>query len=172
MTLMELMTVVLIIAILSVLFYPLVGWYQARAKRIVCAENLKGLFVSTTTYLNANSGIWPQIPMNSKEPQVYARSWHEILSPYGIGWQNLICPAVQAKVGNPDFTQPKLNRFDYVATRFDSKPWTARKWDHQPWFAERQDMHGKGNLLILTNGTLVDLEEARRIGQGSQPPLP
>jgi prepilin-type N-terminal cleavage/methylation domain-containing protein len=170
MTLLELMTVLVIISILAVLLYPVVGWYQQRARRIACLENLKGLYTGTAAYLGANGGIWPQIRWNSTEPQVYARAWHDILQPFGLTWNNFICPSVQIKVGNPDYVQRKFNRMDYIPSMFDDKPWTAKKWERQPWFSERQNMHGNGQLLILANGSMLDLNEARKIGQQPQAP--
>jgi prepilin-type N-terminal cleavage/methylation domain-containing protein len=169
MTLLELMTVIVIVSILAVLFYPIVGWYQARARRVACGENLKGLYACTATYLTSNGGVWPQIKWDSKDQQTYAREWYNILKPYGLSWSNLICPAVQSKVGNPDFNQAKWNRMDYMAMPFDDKAWTARKWEYQPWFTERQDIHGRGPLLILTNGTLTDTTDVRKLG-GNRPP--
>lgn len=164
-TLMELMTVVVIICIMAVLLYPAFTWYQERARKVVCSENLKGLYTSTASYLNANNGVWPQIPFSSKEAQNYARSWHDLLQPYGMAWSNFICPSFQIKSGKPDFTQKKYHRSDYMAMPFDDKQWTARKWDRQPWFTERQDMHGGGNLLVLANGTIIDLNDAKRLEQ-------
>lgn len=161
-TLLELMTVIAIIAILALLLLPAVGWYQLRARRIACGENLKGLYVATTAHLNSNGGVWPQIKWVTGEEQRYAREWFEVLSPYGIAWKNLACPGVQAKMNNPDTSVFKSNRMDYTTTPFPEQAWIARKWPRQPWFAERQDVHS-GNLFILANGSLMDITEARKI---------
>jgi prepilin-type N-terminal cleavage/methylation domain-containing protein len=168
MTLMELMTVIVIISILAVLLYPTIGWYQERARRTACAENLKGLFAATTGYLTSNGGVWPQIPWSSKDAQAYAEGWYDILKPFGLSRSAFICLSAQRKAGNPDYNQKKFHRTDYIAMFFDDKPWTARKWDRQPWWTERQDMHGRGQLMVLANGLLIDLSEARRLGQQPQ----
>jgi prepilin-type N-terminal cleavage/methylation domain-containing protein len=169
-TLLELCTVIIIIGILAVLLYPVMGWYGERARRLSCTQNLKGLYTATSAYLNANNGVWPQIRLDAQHSQEYARSWFDTLHPYGLAWVNFICPSVQKKSGNPDYNNPRFNRTDYAAMVFDDKPWTARKWPHQPWFNERQSMHGNGQLLILTDGTLIDLAEARRLGAQPQNP--
>jgi len=169
-TILELVTVLIIICILAVLLYPVVGWYSERARRLSCTQNLKGLYAATSSYLNSNSGVWPQIKFNSQQPQDYARGWYDVLHPYGLAWVNLICPSVQKKGGNPDYTIPRFNRTDYAAMVFDDKPWTARRWPYQPWFNERQSVHGGGQLLILTNGSIIDLVEARKLGAQPQNP--
>ena len=169
-TILEVATALIVIGILAVLLYPAMGWYTERARRVACSQNLKGLYSATSNYLNSNLGVWPQIQWKSSDQQEYARSWYEALHPYGLGWANFICPSVQKKSGNPDYNQPRFNRTDYAAMIFDNKPWTARKWPHHPWFNERQSVHGSGQLLILTDGSLIDLNEARKMGTQPQNP--
>jgi prepilin-type N-terminal cleavage/methylation domain-containing protein len=169
-TLLELCTVIIIICILAVLLYPVMGWYSERARRLSCTQNLKGLYASTSAYLNSNNGVWPQVKWNSQQPGDYARAWYEVLHPYGMAWVNFICPSVQKKGGNPDYNNPRYNRTDYAAMVFDDKPWTARKWSQTPWFVERQSMHGSGQLFILTDGSIIDLNEAAKLGTQPQNP--
>lgn len=168
MTLMELLTVIVIVGILAVLLYPTVGWYQKRARRVACSENLKGLYSATTAYLTSNEGVWPQIKFNSKEGDTYADSWYQILRPFGMSRGAFICPSCQLKGHNPDYNNPKFYRTDYIAMPFDDKPWTARKWSRQPWWTERQDVHGSGQLMVLADGSLIDLRQAARLGQEPQ----
>src|SRR4051812_21956810 len=106
-TLLEIMTVIVVIGILAVLLYPAFGWYSERSRRVACTQNLKGFYAATSSYLNSSDGVWPQIPWNSSDPQTYARSWYEVLHPYGMAWINFICPSVQRKIGNPDYNQPR-----------------------------------------------------------------
>lgn len=169
-TLLELCTVLIVICILAVLLYPAMAWYGERARRLACTQNLKGLYSATSTYINANEGRWPQIKLNAQQPQDYARAWYEILHPYGLAWVNFICPSVQKKSGNPDYNNPKYHRTDYAAMVFDDKPWTCKKWPKTPWFVERQSMHGSGQIFILTDGTIIDLNEARKMGTQPQNP--
>ncbi len=166
-TLLELLTVILIIGILAALLLPSIGWYRARAYRIGCVQNLKSLYVATTNYLASNGGVWPQIPLAKDQSVKYAEAWEEALRPHGITWQNFACPMVQTRVGNPDVSQPKSHRTDYIAMPFSATPNVAMKWPLQPWFAERQDAHGSGGLIILTNSQIIDLKEAAKMA--SQP---
>jgi hypothetical protein len=41
---------------------------------------------------------------------------------------------------------------------FDSKPFSPSKYPSQPWFAERGNVHGTGNLVVLGNGSVTDLQ--------------
>lgn len=168
-TLLELMIVLVIIAILAILLFPAVLSFQEKSRRLACMENLKGLFTSTSAYLTSNDGVWPQIKWDSKDDREYTKKWYEALSPYGAGRPNFICPSVQSRLKNPNFEKEKFWRTDYISAFFDNKPWTATRWSTQPWFAERQDMHS-GNLMVMANGSLIDIHEARRRSIGTQNP--
>ena len=37
---------------------------------------------------------------------------------------------------------------------FDDKPTTPHKWPRQPWFIETANVHGNGNLIIFTDGSV------------------
>ena len=161
------MVVIVIISILAVLTYPAVQWYREHAQKIACQENLKGLYVAASGYVNSNGDRWPQIKFDVTKQQEYAEQWMEVLSPFGIGWNNFICPVVQAGLKNPNYLEPSNHRIDYICGIFDDKPGNCRKWPKQPWFVERQDSHGTGNLMILTDGSMLDLNQARELG--SQP---
>jgi prepilin-type N-terminal cleavage/methylation domain-containing protein len=167
-TLLEMMTVLVIILILAVLFLPVFGKYQDNARRAVCVARLKGLYVATTGFLGNNEGKWPRIIPNMSDDVAFAKQWYEVLSPHGLGWQDLVCPSVQRRLGNPNVSDPRLHRMDYISTFFDARPGTPTKWANQPWFLERQDMHG-GQLVILASGAVVDIREARRLGAQPQP---
>ena len=167
-TLLELLAVLAIIAILAVLLFPAFNWYRERAQKIACQENLKSLYVATSAFVNSNGDCWPQIKYDSTRQQKYAEDWMEVLSPFGIGWSNLICPVVQGKLQNPNFLAPDNHRIDYIGGIFSDKPGNCRKWPKQPWFVERQDSHGSGNLMILADGSLLDLSQAKELGRQPQ----
>jgi hypothetical protein len=80
------------------------------------------------------------------------------LKPFGADQKTWICPTVQNLLGNPDLSDPANLRVDYAATTFDDKPITPHQWPKQPWFAEVGDVHGNGNLIIFTDGTISDLK--------------
>lgn len=162
-TLLELMTVIVIVGILMVLFVPTFLKQQENARRVVCTARLKGLYVATVGFLGSNEGRWPRIIPTMSDDVKFAQQWYDVVSQHGLGWEDLTCPTMQRRLQSPDVTSAKSHRMDYINTFFDDRPGTAMKWPYMPWFLERQDVHGKGQLVILTNGTVVDIREARRL---------
>jgi hypothetical protein len=65
---------------------------------------------------------------------------------------------MQNFMGNPDYLQPENARIDYIPMPFDDKPETPHRWPTAPWFAETGDVHGNGNLIIFTDGSISDLK--------------
>ena len=160
-TLLELIIVFVIIAILSILTLPVISGLRARAQRVQCMANLRSLYTASELFIQQN-GSWPQIVMpdddSDSAEQKYAKSWIDALAPFGPTQKTWICPTIQNLLGNPDLSDPSNARLDYVATTFDDKPMTPHQWSRQPWFAEVGDMHGHGNLIIFTDGTISDLK--------------
>ena len=160
-TLLELMTVIVVIGILTTLIIPAVATVRGRAERASCASNLRGLYAAAHSYVQDKQS-WPQISTKGIQEPRYALEWIQALEKYSISRKNWICPSTQRNMGNPDVYDDKLARVDYYATPFDSKPNSAYRWPTQPWFIERGDMHGDGNLIIFTNGQLKSLTDVRR----------
>jgi prepilin-type N-terminal cleavage/methylation domain-containing protein len=159
-SLLELLVVIFIIGILAVLAVPLYAKIRARAQRIQCMANLKSLSVAAEQYVQQN-GSWPQIALsaqNEEAMQVYARSWITVLKPFNVTEKIWICPTIQDLRGNPDYMQPENARVDYAAMPFDDKPTRPHEWARQPWFVETGDVHGHGNLIIFTDGSISDLK--------------
>lgn len=153
---LEVLVVFVIIAILVTLTFPLVSGLRARAQRIQCTANLRSLYTATELYIQTN-GSWPQIASDTDDETEYANAWIAALKPFGPTQQTWICPTMQNLLGNPDLSKPENVRLDYVATTFDNKPLTPHQWPRQPWFAEVGDVHGNGNLIIFTDGSISDL---------------
>ena len=65
---------------------------------------------------------------------------------------------MQDLLHNPDYSKPENARADYFAMPFDNKPTTPHQWPRQPWFVETADVHGNGNLIIFTDGSISDLK--------------
>jgi len=157
-TVLELVIVIAILAILAVFSIPVFSKLRARAQRAQCAANLKSLAVGANLYLHENNDIWPQIPVAvGQASEEYANAWIAALEPFGITRKTWICPTIQSGLQNPDYWATDNTRIDYFATPFDDKPGTSHQWPRQPWFVERGDVHGNGNLIIFTDGSISDL---------------
>lgn len=159
-TLTELVVVIGIVAVLAGLLFPAASAVRGRAQRVQCTNNLRNLYIATNLYVQQN-GSWPQISMGGGGgtgfPD-YARAWIAALGPFGPTQQTWICPTMQALLGNPDLRQPDNVRVDYYAMAFDEKPTSPYEWPRQPWFIETADVHGNGNQIIFTDGSVSDLK--------------
>jgi len=160
-TLLELMTVIVIIGILATMIFGAIADLQLRADRAGCVANLKTLYTGAAIYLQ-QQGSWPQIDPHKMTDgnTAYAQEWINALQTSGVARTNWICPSVQRLLHAPDITLPKNVRVDYIATPFDSKAMTPYLWPKQPWFVESASVHGDGNMLIWANGQIVSLKEA------------
>lgn len=119
--------------------------------------NLRNLATAAELYIQ-NKGSWPQIGMPDDDDDTqYARDWIAALQPFGPTQKTWICPTIQTLVGNPDLNNSANVRLDYFPTTFDDKPTSPRQWPRQPWFAEVGNVHGNGNLVIFTDGSISDL---------------
>jgi prepilin-type N-terminal cleavage/methylation domain-containing protein len=157
-TVMEIMTVMVIVAILFVLSVQAFSYLLTRAQRVSCTNNLKNLYAGVSAYV-ADNQSWPQISTADTSGSVYAQSWIDALSPYKIARINWICPSVQRLLNNPDYSQPENARTDYFATPFDNNATSPSRYPTQPWFIEAANVHGDGNLMIFANGQVKSLNE-------------
>lgn len=158
-TLLEMLTVVVIIAILAALLFPVYIGMRQRAAKVACMTNLKGLYVAASSYVQSSGGVWPQVDnstMKDNYPK-FASDWIEILRPYNIAEKNWICPTIQELSHGPDIYKYENRRLDYVPMPFDATPGTSSRWSRHPWFVEKGDVHGNGNLVIYTNGTIDEI---------------
>ena len=158
-TLMELTTVIAVIFILIVLAVPAYEQVRSRIERVNCSNNLHQLYVGASAYYQQYRK-WPQVnpALLSGPNHAYDEAWIEAFLPFGVTRQVWICPTIQRSLGAPDFNQPENSRADYIAMPYDAKPLSPTTWPLQPWFAERGNVHGTGNLIILANGSVTDLQ--------------
>jgi type II secretory pathway pseudopilin PulG len=166
-TLLELMTVITVILILAAMIVGVFAGMRERADVAACSTNLQSLYAAAAAYLQQN-GQWPQISTSTLKTQgdtQYASAWIAAFRPYGVGPNNWLCPSIQRDLGNPDVSQPANIRIDYFATPFDGRPGTPFLWPHQPWFIERGAPHQGGNLMIWTNGQILNLTQALQFQQ-------
>lgn len=160
-TLLELLTVIVILGIFATMIFGVMADIQYKADRAGCVANLKNLYTGAAVYVQ-QQGSWPQIDprLSSSDSTAYAQQWIDALAQFGVGRTNWICPSVQRLLHNPDIKIHQNIRIDYMATPFDDKAITPYLWPKQPWFVERAAVHGGGNLIIWTNGQIVTLKEA------------
>ena len=156
-TLLEFMTVILVVTILLVLIFPVIEQFQRRLEKTRCIGNLRSLHVATNTYVQDHH-TWPQIAVvNGGEPSALATVWIETLKPYGLNAVNWICPTTQKKLNSPDYTDPNDIRIDYTAFPYGHSPQDPFRYANQPWFIENGDVHGNGQLLIFPDGHTEEL---------------
>lgn len=162
-TLMELMTVIVIIMILGVVLVQAQQNWQVKAEQAKCVMNLKSIYVGASSYLQ-DQQHWPQIDSSlaTENGQEFARQWYAALAPYSIGPMSWACPSAQRSLGNPDLYLPGNMRVDYIATPFDNGRMTPYKWTTQPWFIEKTGAHPGGNQMVFEDGTILSLTDAAR----------
>lgn len=159
-TLIELAMVVVIVGILATMLLPVYAGMRSRAQKTQCIANLRSLYLAADLYLQRN-GSWPQITRGSSDGATtdFANAWIAALAPFGPTRQTWICPTTEEILQNPDYQQPQNARLDYMPMSFDDKPTTPHQWPHQPWFIESADVHGNGNLLIYTDGSIAETND-------------
>ena len=158
-TVLEVFVVIVIITIVATLLIPVWSTMRARAQRVQCTANLHSLYVAANLFVQQNNN-WPQIRLGTSEnaQNDYANAWISALGPFGVTRKSWICPTIQTLMENPDYTKPENARLDYMPMPFDDKPTTSHQWPRQPWFVETGDVHGNGNLLVFTDGSISDLK--------------
>ncbi len=165
MTLLELAVVMVIIAILASMLLPILSSFKSRAEEARCLANLRSLYLGASSYLQSN-GSWPQIPNDliASEAKTYAKKWVTALTPYGIPHSTWICPTIQRTLGSPmsEIDKDENYRVDYIGVSFDDSPSSPYPEEPYPWFLETAGFHGRGNLLILSNGSTTSLEDLSR----------
>ncbi len=155
-TLLELLIGLVIITILVTLLVPVYGHLRTRAQKVQCMANLRSLYLATDVYLQRN-GSWPQIFVkNFPTGQEYANAWVAALTPLGVDRKSWICPTIQEFLHDPSYNNPATARLDYVSSGFDDKATSPHQWPRQPWFIETGDVHGNGNLIIFTDGSIAE----------------
>ncbi len=157
-TLLEVLTVLVIVAIVATMIIPVYRGFQNHAERAKCTANLRTLYVAADAHVQ-QQGYWPQIAPGDAYGLEHALAWIAALEPYTVGRVNWICPSVQRQLRNPDFSRNENARIDYLATPFDTGSRSPYKWPTQPWFIERGDVHGDGQMLIFANGQIKSLRE-------------
>ena len=102
-TLVELLTVIGLIALLVSLFMPVLGKVRAAANSAGCASNLRQVGVAWTMYVAENHGRFPDFAsLSSATPDVAWRSyWPGIAERAGVKDDALLCPAAREPSDRP-----------------------------------------------------------------------
>ena len=187
-TLLEIASVMVVIGILATLSVPMYSSIRGMVEAKQCEANLKGLGIGMNAYL-ADHGTWPQIPPDlrqaqgsavgtTKEAQANspAGKWIAALAGYGIPEKTWHCPSITRQIAlgtNPEAT--KYKRLDYIPTNFSAQD-NPRLWPTHPWFIERGSAHGRGPNLLLTDGTVTNVDQLfqrnKLTGAGTQDTRP
>jgi prepilin-type N-terminal cleavage/methylation domain-containing protein len=163
-SLLEVMTAIMVIAILAMMSIEAFSSLGAKAERANCQQNLKSLYVAASAHTTDHSR-WPQIGMTDPQDPEFALAWIEALRPYGIAAVNWVCPTTQHALGNIDYK--RYPRVDYFGTPFDDSPRSPFLYPTHPWFLERGDVHGDGNMAVFGNGQIRSLNEVLRESRNS-----
>lgn len=145
-TLLELLVVLVIVASLAALAFPLYGYFKAKASYAGCISAITSLHGGFASYLTDNQGKWPQVPKNVQRSgshgDMLAKFWYDALKDYGITKRTWMCPGDQRVL---EYLESEDHyESTYGVTEFDDQPNRAYQWVSQPWLVESGDFHGKG----------------------------
>lgn len=151
-TLPELLAVIGILAILASLVIFNYGRIVGYVEKARCISNLRGLHACFSNYVSDNNGIWPQLPEELVQEAAYGDWWLAQMKPYGATEALWTCPTIRREqAGLPEDDRHKIH---YTPTQFDAHPGRAFQWPTQPWFIEIGNAHGRGALIMFTNGSV------------------
>lgn len=156
-TLLELLTVVFIIAILMTIFFSLYGVIRDKAEDSTCTANLRTLRVSFEAYLQDNHR-WPQPPGEGWEDEDKMwEFWVTELEPYDGRQKYWVCPTDRRYFLQSRSLEDLPDYYgSYIPTPFDAAEATPYRW-RQPWLLERGDFHGKGPKAMMPDGSILTL---------------
>lgn len=156
-TLTELLVVIGILGILITLFIPSIGTVMPRVDEVVCISRLRGLWLKFAPCATEPEG-WPQVPKDIKLGSREEEQWWMNYASNELGVPEKLwhCPAIDRAYAKSKKTDV-IPLIHYLPTLFDARPGTPNKWPSMPWFSEIGNVHGKGNLVIRSDGTVVPM---------------
>lgn len=176
-TLIELVSVVVIVGILATIGLPLYSHVRDRAEALRCAANLKTLYAGVSSYVQDNQ-TWPKIRRGVRETREsgagegvssggsvvrsYEKQWVDALFPYGVTLENWHCPSMERRMkasGVRVASGSEKIRLDYAPTQFEDGPLKPYERPGHPWFVERGAPHASGPQFILTDGSVLGARE-------------
>jgi prepilin-type processing-associated H-X9-DG protein/prepilin-type N-terminal cleavage/methylation domain-containing protein len=110
-TLVELLVVIAIIALLAAMLLPALANARERARQIYCVNNLKQIGLGLLLYTDSEDGYFPASHTGDySNPVEGTQEWWEMLAPYGLKRQFMLCPSDQYK-NTPDVQSYLINGF-------------------------------------------------------------
>jgi len=152
-TLLEIMMAIVILLILGATAVPIMGGLKERAARSTCISRMKRIYFALDSYVK-EVGHFPQQPadlITGSDEQGLWRWWQGQLQDYGITPQDWLCPVEEAAILKSGEKLESASSF--IPTNFDDGRITPYRWN-QPWLMERADFHGKGNHMVMPDGSL------------------
>ncbi len=168
-TLTELLAGILIVGILASLIIPSFDGFRSRSEAARCVQNLRSFHVSVSGYMN-DKETWPQVPKEILKKNVeFGKWWIKELAPYGFRREMWICPTA-ARSFLADGVDEDFMSIHYTPTPFDNIRFTPFRWSNMPWAVEVGDYHGKGNLTLMQDGTVLNARDLIFRQGGGAPP--
>lgn len=156
-TLVEIMVTLAIVAVLAGVAMAGYSKWIRHAENAKCLTHMKGIGAALGTYTVDHEG-WPQMPedLGDKEEEEEWKWWIKTMEPYGITQATWLCPT-EDKERRRYARKSGEKRDDYegtyIPTDFDDGRDTPYKWN-QPWLIERGNWHGKGQNVLLPDGSI------------------
>lgn len=90
-TLVELVTVIAIVVILSVILFPVFGGTRCNSRRSDCQSNQKQIGIAFSQYAQDLDGRLPMVASRSL-------GWADVVRPYATNWAVFDCPSTPANI--------------------------------------------------------------------------
>jgi prepilin-type processing-associated H-X9-DG protein len=114
--LIELLTVIAIIAILASILIPVVGSVREKARTVKCVSNLRTTSTGLIAFIMENGGILDSFTGGSSTQGLWSRELRD-LGYFGPESESIVCPAWPSNRRFNDWDTYGLNLFDSRATR-------------------------------------------------------
>lgn len=164
-SLLELVMVLAVIGLLLGIGIPSYNVFIRRAQKAKCMSHIRTLHAGLAAFWE-DKGHWPQFVDSGGKPEEleneYFQFWIRSLEPYGAAADTWLCPSdkVQGDLYRGFKSSDEVGfTGSYVVTPFDDKNNTPFKWN-QPWISERGDLHGKGSLVAMPDGSIQEWQSA------------
>lgn len=151
-TLVELIVVVALIGVLASLLTLGFQHSLRKTEAANCMSNLRGLYTGLSS-LHLDLQQWPQLPEHVVPGTIEEEEfWIETLKPYGLREKDWKC-RTQERLLKSDKSSGEVAKIHYIPALFDSVQMRPRLWV-QPWVMEIGDVHGNGNHVLLSDGSV------------------